>query len=75
MTVAYTAVFEQESNGGWAAYVPDLPTVLASGDTRQEVERLIREGVELYLELLHDQGKPLPSANFHTERIEVSAAA
>ena len=75
MTLAYTAVFEQELNGGWAAYVPDLPTVLASADTREETEKLIREGIELYLELLHEQGKPIPFANFHTQRIEVSAAA
>jgi hypothetical protein len=40
MKIAYTAVFEQESNGGWAAYVPDLPIVLVSADTREEAERL-----------------------------------
>ena len=71
MKIAYTAVFEQESEGGWAAYVPDLPTVLASADTRIEAEQLIREGIEMYLELLSEEGKPIPPAAFQTEQIEV----
>jgi predicted RNase H-like HicB family nuclease len=73
MKITYTAVFEQESNGGWAAYVPDLPTVLVSADTREEAERLVREGIELYVELLHEEGKPLPPAAFQTQQIEVAA--
>jgi predicted RNase H-like HicB family nuclease len=73
--IAYTAVFEQENGGGWAAYVPDLPTVVVSADTREEAERLVREGVELYVELLHEEGKPLPPAAFHTQQIEVFANA
>jgi predicted RNase H-like HicB family nuclease len=71
MKIAYTAVFEQEAEGGWAAYVPDLPTVLASSDTRAETERLIREGIEFYLELLQESGKPLPPAAFQTQQIEI----
>jgi len=73
--VAYTAVFEQEAGGGWAAYVPDMPTVLVSADTREEAERLVREGMELYLELLREEGKPLPPAAFQAQAIEVAAHA
>ena len=73
--IAYTAVFERESGGGWAAYVPDLPTVLVSADTREEAERLVREGVELYIELLQEEGKPLPPVVFHAQQIEVLAPA
>ncbi len=73
--IAYTAVFEQEIGGGWAAYVPDLPTVLVSADTREEAERLVTEGIELYVELLHEEGKPLPAAAFHTQQIEVAMNA
>ncbi len=58
MKIAYTAVFEQETNGGWAAYVPDLPTVLVSADTREEAEQLVREGIEIYVELLQEEVSP-----------------
>ena len=73
--IAYTAVFEQETGGGWAAYVPDLPTVLVSADTREETEKLVREGIELYIELLQEEGKPLPPVVFHAQEIEVMAGA
>ncbi len=75
MKIAYTAVFEQETGGGWAAYVPDLPTVLVSADTRGETEQLLREAIELYIELLQEKGKPLPPAAFQTQQIEVLAHA
>jgi predicted RNase H-like HicB family nuclease len=75
MRVACTAVFEQEKSGGWAAYVPDLPTVLVSADSREEAERLVREGIELYLELLHEEGKPLPPAAFQAKQFEVATHA
>ena len=47
----YLAVLERGANG-WGAYVPDLPIILATGATREEVERRVREAVELYLEEL-----------------------
>jgi predicted RNase H-like HicB family nuclease len=58
----YLAVLEQGATG-WGAYVPDLPTILATGATREEVERRVREAVELYLEELADRGElpPVPT--------------
>lgn len=46
----YLVVYEQTDDGGWGAYLPDLPGVVAMGESRDEVERLIHEGVEIYLE-------------------------
>jgi len=45
----YTVIYEQGPTS-WGAYVPDLPGVIAVGDTRDEVERLIREAIEFNLE-------------------------
>jgi predicted RNase H-like HicB family nuclease len=56
----YLAVLEQGTTG-WGAYVPDLPTILATGATREEVERRVREAVELYLEELASHGEPPPA--------------
>jgi predicted RNase H-like HicB family nuclease len=38
----------EEAPNNYAAYVPDLPGVIATGKTREEVERRIREGIEIY---------------------------
>src|SRR5258708_5678457 len=32
----------------FAAYIPDLPGIVATGKAREEVERRIREGIEIY---------------------------
>jgi hypothetical protein len=40
----YIVIFEQAEDGGWGAYLPDLPGVVALGDSRPEVEARIREG-------------------------------
>jgi predicted RNase H-like HicB family nuclease len=57
----YLVVYERADDGGWSAYLPDLPGVVAEGDSRGEVERLIREAVALYLD---DRGaeQDLPEA-------------
>jgi predicted RNase H-like HicB family nuclease len=41
------------------AYVPDLPGVIAVGDWRDEVERLIREA-EFHLAGMRDEGISVP---------------
>ena len=67
-------VIEHEGNS-WGAYVPDLPGVGVVGDTREEVERLIREAVVLHLEALRAAGESVPEpAAVGTTRIEVPAA-
>lgn len=38
----YVVLYEQADDGGWGAYLPDLPGVVAGGETREEVERVSR---------------------------------
>ena len=52
----YVVVFEKSSTG-WAAYVPDLPGVITTGQTKEETQRLIREAIEFHLAI------PEPSAS------------
>ena len=57
----YAVVYEQTLSN-WAAYVPDLPGCIATGPTREEVERLIGEGIRLHLELMRESGEAIPPA-------------
>jgi predicted RNase H-like HicB family nuclease len=52
--------------------VPDLPGCVATGRTKQEVERRIRTAIKLHLEAMREAGEaPLvPTAT--TDSIEVS---
>lgn len=46
----YVVIYEQAEDGGWGAYLPDLPGVVALGDSREQVEERIAEAVAFYLE-------------------------
>lgn len=48
----YLLVIEGEF-GSWSGHVANLPIVLATGDTREEVEQLLREGIEIHLDETH----------------------
>lgn len=69
----YTAIFEQSSSGTWAGYVPDLPVILAMGDTRAEAEANMREVIELWIEETKADGLPIPAPSAQSALIEVAA--
>jgi predicted RNase H-like HicB family nuclease len=46
--IRYAIVIEK-AEGYYAAYVPDLPGCVATGQTIEETERQIREAMDLHL--------------------------
>jgi predicted RNase H-like HicB family nuclease len=57
----YVVIYEQAEDGGWGAYLPDLPGVVALGTTRAEVTERIREALTTYAEDLRQRGRSLPA--------------
>jgi len=55
----YAVVIEPGENN-LSAYVPDLPGCITTGKTAKEIERNIREAIELHLEGLREDGEPIP---------------
>jgi len=51
----------EEENGVWSAVVPALPGCNAMGDTKEEVLESIRENIQIYLEILLEKGRPIPT--------------
>lgn len=56
----YVVVFEGDDASGYSAYSPDLPGVIAAGDTRQETESLMIEAMAEHIRLLRQTGQPVP---------------
>lgn len=56
----YLVIYEQ-GDTSWGAYSPDLPGCVAVGETREEVEQLMREAVEAHLKALREQGIHVPA--------------
>ncbi len=53
-------IYEQAEDGGWGAYLPDLPGVVGLGASRNEAEARIREALEAYAADLRARGQSLP---------------
>ena len=66
----YAVVFEKSDNY-YAAYVPDLPGCIATGKTRDDVERHIREAIAFHIEGLKQQGETVPEPVTWAELVEV----
>ncbi len=66
----YVVVYE-ETPTGFSAFVPDLPGCVAAGETRNEVERLIREAIPSHLEGLRESHEPIPEPGPWTGTVEV----
>jgi predicted RNase H-like HicB family nuclease len=67
------AIVIEDAGTNLAAYVPDLPGCVATGKTRKEVERLIREAIELHLEGMVEDGLPIPEPSSEVDYIEINA--
>ena len=59
-TVKKYAVVIGQGRDNLSAYVPDLPGCVTTGKTVEEVERNIREAIELHLEGMLEDGEPIP---------------
>jgi predicted RNase H-like HicB family nuclease len=66
------AIVVEDAGTNLAAYVPDLPGCVATGQTQEEVERLIREAIELHLAGLAEDGLPIPEPSSRVDYIEVN---
>ncbi len=70
MTIEYTVILERGPKN-WSAYVPDLPGCVAAAKTREETETLIREAIELHLDLMREDGDPIPAPTTEAVRVAV----
>jgi predicted RNase H-like HicB family nuclease len=59
--LTYLIVFERDGDGGYGAWVPDLPGCFAVGATRDECERTMSEAIAFHIEGLREEGEPVPA--------------
>jgi len=70
--VKYTVIYEKSATG-YGAYVPDLPGCVATGKTKAQVKKLIREAIALHIENLKEHGEPVPEPTTMADYVTVSA--
>jgi predicted RNase H-like HicB family nuclease len=62
----YVVIYEQAQDGGWGAYLPDLPGVVALGTSREQAAERIKEALSAYAEDLQERGESLPAPHHAT---------
>jgi len=72
MKKKYAVVIEKGPTS-YGAYVPDLPGCVAVGETREEVQRLIKEAMQFHLEGMRADGLSIPEPTSVAVEVEVSA--
>lgn len=67
----YSVLYERgATNRG--AVVPDLPGCVSIGDTFEEVQRNVKEAIELYLEVLAERGEAILEPRHSVGKIAVA---
>jgi predicted RNase H-like HicB family nuclease len=70
----YTVIYEKGETS-WGAYVPDLPGVIAVGETRDAVEAEILTAVAFHIEGLLEEGLSVPMPSSEAGVLDVSLGA
>ena len=68
----YLVIFERAGNN-YSAYVPDLPGCVLTGVTLEEAEANVREAISLYIEVLQEDGRPIPEPTTKARPVRVAA--
>jgi antitoxin HicB len=58
--IAYLCLFRPEPEGGFTVTCPKLPPVVTYGETLEEAQASAREAIELCLEVMRQEGQPIP---------------
>lgn len=56
----YTILFTPAEEGGYVVTCPALPGLVTEGDTYEEARARAKEAIEGYIEVLIEDGKPIP---------------
>ena len=65
------AIVIEHGEHNLSAYVPDLPGCITTGRTVEEIERNIREAIELHIEGLREDGAAIPDAQTEVAYVEL----
>jgi predicted RNase H-like HicB family nuclease len=63
----------EKTKTGFSAFSPDLPGCVATGSTRKQAEKNMKEAVAFHLEGMHQEGLEVPQPRSFSTYLEVSA--
>lgn len=70
----YRIILTPDETGGYVVTCPALPGLVTEGDTLEEAREMAADAIRGYLEVLAEDGEPIPPDNSITEEIAVEVA-
>ena len=64
-------VIIEKGSQSYGAYSPDLPGCVAVGDTREEVEKNMREAITMHLQGMIEDQEPIPMPQTSAEYMDI----
>ena len=64
-------VIIEKGSQSYGAYSPDLPGCVAVGDTREEVEKNMREAITMHLQGMIEDQEPIPMPQTTAEYMDI----
>jgi predicted RNase H-like HicB family nuclease len=61
----------ESTETGYSAYSPDLPGCVATGATREEVEKNMHDAIEIHVQGLLEDNLPIPEPTTFAEYISI----
>jgi predicted RNase H-like HicB family nuclease len=68
----YLIVIEQTTTG-YSAYSPDFPGCIATGSTRDDVEREMKDAIAFHLDGLRAEGMAIPKPSTSSSYVKILA--
>ena len=73
--MARILVIIEKGESSYGAYSPDVPGCVAVGDTKEEVEQLMREALQEHLQMMIEENLPLPQSQNEAEFLDIPLSA
>ena len=67
----FLVIIEKSEDGGYVAFVPDLPGCHTQGDTLEDIRKYIKDAIQLYLEVETDYLDEEPAKFVSAELVQV----
>lgn len=68
------AVVIEKAGKNFSAYAPDLPGCVATGSSRAQVVRRMRDAIQLHIAGLREDGLPVPKPTAATASVAVAGS-
>lgn len=66
-------VVYEKTDTGYSAYAPDLPGCIATGSSREEVEKEMLSALEFHVEGMQESGEVIPEPRTFAAMVDVPA--